>query len=77
MQHKLISGDNHIDLTYCPADLWSSQAPAKWKQLAPRVEERNDGQHWFCRRQSTAACGTGSARAFCPTPRERSTISTR
>ena len=47
MQHKLISGDNHIDLTYCPADLWSSQAPAKWKKLAPRVEERNDGQHWF------------------------------
>ena len=29
MHHKLISGDNHIDLTYCPADLWSSQAPAK------------------------------------------------
>jgi len=47
MHHKLISGDNHIDLTYCPADLWSSQAPAKWKQNAPRVEERNDGQHWF------------------------------
>ena len=47
LQHKLISGDNHIDLTYCPADLWSSQAPAKWKKLAPRVEERNDGQHWF------------------------------
>ncbi len=45
--HKLISGDNHIDLTYCPADLWSSQAPQKWKRLAPRVEERNDGQHWF------------------------------
>jgi predicted TIM-barrel fold metal-dependent hydrolase len=45
--HKLISGDNHIDLTYCPADLWSSQAPQKWKKLAPRVEERNDGQHWF------------------------------
>lgn len=47
MHHKLISGDNHIDLTYCPADLWSSQAPAKWKKNAPRVEERNDGQHWF------------------------------
>ena len=47
MDHKLISGDNHIDLTYCPADLWSSQAPNKWKKLAPRVEERNDGQHWF------------------------------
>ncbi len=48
MQHKIISGDNHIDLTYCPTDLWSSQAPAKWKNLVPRVEERNDGQHWFC-----------------------------
>ena len=47
MQHKLISGDNHIDLTYCPADLWSAQAPAKWAKNAPRVEERNDGQHWF------------------------------
>ena len=47
MHHKLISGDNHIDLTYCPADLWSAQAPAKWKKNAPRVEERNDGQHWF------------------------------
>jgi predicted TIM-barrel fold metal-dependent hydrolase len=48
MQHKIISGDNHIDLTYCPPDLWSSEAPAKWKHLVPRVEERNDGQHWFC-----------------------------
>jgi predicted TIM-barrel fold metal-dependent hydrolase len=47
MYEKLISGDNHIDLTYCPTDLWSSQAPGKWKTLAPRVEERNDGQHWF------------------------------
>src|SRR4051794_16184395 len=47
MQQKLISGDNHIDLTYCPADLWSSQAPAKWKKDAPRTEMRNDGLHWF------------------------------
>ncbi|MBV9018603.1 MAG: amidohydrolase family protein, partial [Alphaproteobacteria bacterium] len=47
MYEKLISGDNHIDLTYCPSDLWSSQAPAKWKKTAPRVEMRNDGQHWF------------------------------
>src|ERR1043165_3461751 len=47
MYEKLISGDNHIDLTYCPTDLWSSQAPQKWKKAAPRVEERNDGQHWF------------------------------
>jgi len=29
MTNGLISGDNHIDLTYCPPDLWSSQTPAK------------------------------------------------
>ena len=39
MPEKLISGDNHIDLTYLPPDLWSSEAPNKWKLLAPRVEE--------------------------------------
>ena len=47
MQDKLISGDNHIDLTYLPPDLWSSEAPNKWKLLAPRVEEMDDGLHWF------------------------------
>lgn len=47
MQYNLISGDNHIDLTYCPPDLWSADAPAKWKLLVPRVEELDDGLHWF------------------------------
>jgi uncharacterized protein len=47
MSYTLVSGDNHIDLTYCPPDLWSSQAPAKWKLLVPRVEELEDGLHWF------------------------------
>ena len=51
MPERLISGDNHIDLTYCPPDLWSSQAPAKWKLLAPRVEELEDGLHWFVEAQ--------------------------
>jgi predicted TIM-barrel fold metal-dependent hydrolase len=47
MQYNLISGDNHIDLTYLPPDLWSSRAPAKWRLLVPRVEELEDGLHWF------------------------------
>ena len=46
-QVTLISGDNHIDLTYCPPDLWSAQAPNKWKLLAPRTELLDDGLHWF------------------------------
>jgi predicted TIM-barrel fold metal-dependent hydrolase len=51
MTTRLISGDNHIDLTYCPPDLWSSQAPARWKLLVPRVEEMEDGLHWFVEAQ--------------------------
>jgi uncharacterized protein len=51
MKQKLISGDNHIDLTYCPADLWSTAAPGKWRLLAPRVEELEDGLHWFVEAQ--------------------------
>ncbi len=47
MTERLISADNHIDLTYCPPDLWSSRAPSKWRLLAPRVEELEDGLHWF------------------------------
>ena len=47
MQEKLISADNHIDLTYCPPDLWSEQAPREWRDMAPRTEERDDGLHWF------------------------------
>ena len=47
---RLISGDNHIDLTYCPPDLWTD-APAKWRLLAPRVEELEDGCHWFVEAQ--------------------------
>ena len=47
MAEQLISADNHIDMTYCPADLWSAAAPAKWKGTAPRTEQRDDGLHWI------------------------------
>ena len=49
-QPRLISGDNHIDLTYLPPDLWANP-PAKWRLLAPRVEELEDGCHWFVEAQ--------------------------
>ena len=53
MQDRPISGDKHIDLTYCPPDLWSSQAPAKWRLLVPRVEELEDGPADSIRRLSS------------------------
>ncbi len=63
MKERLISGDNHIDLTYLPTDLWSSQAPGKWKLLVPRVEELEDGLHWFVEGQDQGMWnGVGPAR---------------
>jgi uncharacterized protein len=77
---RLISGDNHIDLTYCPPELWSAQAPGKWKLLAPRTELLDDGLHWFVEAQDKGmwkGCGTASGLASCPTPRAASATSTR
>src|SRR5688500_10132717 len=34
----LISGDDHMDLCYLPADLWQSRVPARSRDVAPRVE---------------------------------------
>jgi len=47
MSYTLVSADNHIDLTYCPPDLWLSQAPKKWRLVVPRTDELSDGLHWF------------------------------
>jgi len=47
MAERLISADNHIDMTYCPPDLWSDAAPKKWAGLVPRTDERDDGLHWI------------------------------
>ena len=38
MADRLISADNHIDMTYCPPDLWSDAAPKKWSGLVPRTD---------------------------------------
>lgn len=47
MDYNVVSADNHIDMTFCPPDLWSSQVPVKWKLLAPQVQDLEDGLHWF------------------------------
>ena len=47
MAERLISADNHIDMTYCPPDLWSDAAPTQWKGLVPRTDEKADGLHWI------------------------------
>ena len=40
MTERLISADNHIDMTYCPPDLWTDAARA----FAPLARERFDNR---------------------------------
>ena len=47
MEYKVISGDGHIDLRWLPHDLFVSNAPAKWKEQAPRVVATKEGKRWF------------------------------
>ncbi len=47
MDYSLISGDSHIDLTWMPGDLFVENAPAQYRDLVPRVVEREDGPHWI------------------------------
>ena len=39
----IIDTDSHLPE---PPDLWSSRAPAGWKEKLPRIEELSDGKHW-------------------------------
>ena len=48
MAATMISADDHIDLGYLPADLFLERLPSKFKDRAPRVEERNGKEMWVC-----------------------------
>ena len=47
MEHRIISADGHIDLRHMPHDVFTSNAPAKWKDRVPHVIETKEGTHWF------------------------------
>ena len=47
MDHRIISADCHIDMTWMPGDLWVKNVAAKFKEQAPQVRETSDGPHWF------------------------------
>jgi uncharacterized protein len=48
MDYKLISCDDHCDLQYLPADLWTSRLPVHLTDRAPHVEERDGRMVWVC-----------------------------
>src|SRR5439155_21225576 len=46
MADRLISCDDHMDLSQLPADLWTSRMPASLLDRAPHVEERDGQAMW-------------------------------
>ena len=48
MEYRIISADDHIDLTWLPKDTWQKRVPAAWRERAPRVIDTADGPWWVC-----------------------------
>jgi len=48
MSDRLISCDDHMDLSQLPADLWATRLPAALRDRAPHVEERDGQAVWIC-----------------------------
>src|SRR5262244_3381323 len=48
MTDRLISCDDHMDLSQLPADLWTTRLPAALLDGAPRVEEQDGQAVWVC-----------------------------
>ncbi|MCH8088886.1 MAG: amidohydrolase [Chloroflexi bacterium] len=46
MDYTTISADAHIDIPWLPADLFVSNAPERFKEHMPRVEETEQGRVW-------------------------------
>jgi hypothetical protein len=48
MTDRLISCDDHMDLSQLPADLWTTRLPASLLDRAPHVEELDGQAVWVC-----------------------------
>ncbi len=48
MDYRIVSADDHIDLTWLPKDLWQKRVPAQWRDRAPKVADTSEGPYWVC-----------------------------
>ena len=46
MEYNVISSDGHVDLHFLPGDLFTSNAPAAWRDRMPRIVESEKGLDW-------------------------------
>ncbi len=45
-EHLIYSCDDHLDIYHLPTDLWTNRLPEKYRELGPKVVER-DGKKWW------------------------------
>lgn len=61
--YRYISADQHMDLLWCPPELFQSRVPAKFKDAAPKVVDTDEGARWEWEgtlRQPSASRGAGT-----------------
>jgi predicted TIM-barrel fold metal-dependent hydrolase len=71
MEYRVISADCHIDMTWMPGDLWTSQTPAKWKDAVPQVRQTPEGPRWYAEGKELGVFG-GLGFGFNPVQRSYS-----
>ena len=49
MEYNVISADTHVDLGFLPWDLFTSQAPNRWKDQMPHVIQKDGRAQWWGR----------------------------
>lgn len=48
MNYRVVSADDHIDLTWLPKDLWQRRVPREYRDRAPKVVDAGEGPQWVC-----------------------------
>lgn len=56
--YPIISADDHVDLQFLPADVFTSRVPAQLKDQVPYVVETEIGERWFYQGRDIGAHGT-------------------
>lgn len=67
MEYHYVSADNHLDVLWCPPDLWQSRVPPSMRARAPRVEKIDGAAVWTWEGKQwgpSASGGEGAAGAF-------------
>lgn len=61
--YKIVSADDHMDMSVIPPKLWVERLPAAWRDRAPRVVATAEGDFWLIEGQTTSYSGKPKKRA--------------